>query len=245
MKTENFTTSQEASFSAWNPGIVSNIPQEYQSLETIYQQENVFTSQQEVEELCRETGLSQEELVQFRPARLVLHELIVRVSANIVVRKDENEEDLGILFREIAKKIYDHYIQPELAGIEENFYILEKRLSTLVDRELENLLFAPASTPQKTPWYSLFKPVKSKPKKSQETTAEKEFRLIASFREKGLNHGDPEEAGRELPLRRTAPQSTWAWKSGNGQSRPTSCSLLLIASKRSGVLPTSTARTPL
>ena len=194
VKTENFTTSQEASFSAWNPGIVSNIPQEYQPLETIYQQDNVFTSQHEVEELCRETGLSQEELVQFRPARLVLHELIVRVSANIVVREGEHEEDLGIHFREIAQNIYDHYIQPELAGIEENFYILEKRLSTLVNSELENLLFAPASTPQKTPWYSLFKPFKPEPKKSQETTAEKEFRLIASFREKGLKHDDPEEA---------------------------------------------------
>ncbi len=194
MKTVNITTGQETPFSAWNPGIVSNIPQEYRHLETIYQQCNVFTSQHEVEELCRETGLSQEELVQFKPARLMLHELIVRVSANIVVREGEHEEDLGIHFREIATKIYKVYIQPELADIENNFYILEERLSKLVNNELDKLLFVPTPMPPKTRWYSLFKPAKAKSEKSPETTAEKEFRLIASFREKGLKHNDPEQA---------------------------------------------------
>ncbi|MCP4332519.1 MAG: hypothetical protein GY785_07660, partial [Gammaproteobacteria bacterium] len=85
-------------FSAWHPGIESEIPLAYRELETIYNPENVFTSLSEINELAAETGLSPEELISFKPHRLVLHELIVRITADIVVLEGENEEDLGINF---------------------------------------------------------------------------------------------------------------------------------------------------
>jgi hypothetical protein len=86
-------------YSAWNPGIESEIPAEYRELETIYNPANVFTTINQVNELARETALSPEELISFRPHRLVLHELIVRITADIVVLEGETEEDLGINFR--------------------------------------------------------------------------------------------------------------------------------------------------
>ena len=76
-------------YSAWNPGIESEIPVEYRELETIYDPANVFTTINQVNELATETGLVPEELISFRPHRLALHELIVRITADIVVREGE------------------------------------------------------------------------------------------------------------------------------------------------------------
>ena len=100
----------QAHFSAWNPGIESEIPVEYRELETIYNPANVFTSINEINELAVETGLAPEELISFRPHRLVLHELIVRITADIAVPEGDTEEDLGINFRTIARKIFSKYI---------------------------------------------------------------------------------------------------------------------------------------
>jgi hypothetical protein len=93
-------------YSAWNPGIESEIPIEYRELETIYNPANVFTTINQVNELAIETGLNPEELISFQPHRLALHELIVRITADIAVREGETEEDLGINFRTIARKIF-------------------------------------------------------------------------------------------------------------------------------------------
>ena len=85
-------------FSAWNPGILSTIPPQYRELETIHQPSNVTSHCQEVNDLSSATGLPVEELVSFRPSRLALHEVIVRVTADIVVMEGDKEEDLGINF---------------------------------------------------------------------------------------------------------------------------------------------------
>ena len=196
MKNATLDNNSETQFSAWNPGIESQIPSAYRQLETIYRPENVFTSREQVDELTRETGLSHEELVAFKPARLALHELIIRVTADIVVLEGEQEEDLGIHFREIASHIHEQYILPQLDEIESSYQALHLRLLASVNAELEKTLFTPPTTPQKPGLMSrlkLFQPSK-KPASKQESTAEKEFRVIASFREQGLNCTDPEQA---------------------------------------------------
>ena len=71
--------------SAWNPGLESEIPPTYRKFETIHRPENVTSSVIDIEEISRETGLSPQELVVFKPERLVLHELIIRVTSDIVV----------------------------------------------------------------------------------------------------------------------------------------------------------------
>ena len=63
---------KDQQYSAWNPGIESEIPAAYRELETIYDPANVFTTLTEVKELAVETGLSPEELIAFRPHRMVL-----------------------------------------------------------------------------------------------------------------------------------------------------------------------------
>jgi hypothetical protein len=43
-------------FSAWNPGIESEIPKDYRELETIYNSANVFTQLEPITQLSEETG---------------------------------------------------------------------------------------------------------------------------------------------------------------------------------------------
>ncbi|MBT8433313.1 MAG: hypothetical protein KJN95_01545, partial [Gammaproteobacteria bacterium] len=80
---------------AWHPGIKSTLPSEYLPLSSMFQAENVFSSIETATELSEFTGLAIQQLVFFRPERLVTHELLVRVSADIFVSDGTRYEDLG------------------------------------------------------------------------------------------------------------------------------------------------------
>ncbi len=182
----------EESYSAWNPGIDSEIPAAYRELETIYDPANVFTRLDDVNERATETGLSPEELIGFRPHRLVLHELIVRITADIVVLEGENEEDLGINFRNIANQIFSHYIIPGLMQIEHGFDTMRTRIEDMTMLELERTLVPQpvAKQGKSSLWSSLFKP-KPKPATTHALTRqEREFELINDFKQRGLDAGD-------------------------------------------------------
>jgi hypothetical protein len=183
-------------YSAWNPGIESEIPDEYRLLETIYDSKNVSSSIDEINTLAQETGLSPEELVVFRPARLALHELIVRVTADIVVLEGEHEEDLGIHFRSIANKFMTTYLAPHLPEFDLTFEALYKKARSMVDKELSQSLFASvaATTKSKPSILSRFFAPPKKPPRNLESTQERQLRVISSFKDKGLNNDDPFEA---------------------------------------------------
>ena len=101
----------------WNPGIQSQLPVELRPLCTIFRSENVFTSVASATELQPLTGLSLGELVAFRPQRLVLHEVLVRVTADFSVPDGSRIEDLGINFREITRLLLARYVDPRMADI--------------------------------------------------------------------------------------------------------------------------------
>ena len=103
---------KQQEYSAWNPGLSANLPRQLRSLETIFQIPNVYTSYDEVQEIANLTGLKPEHLVGFTSWRLVMHELIVRVGANIHIPEAEHEEDFGINFRRITNDILDQHIAP-------------------------------------------------------------------------------------------------------------------------------------
>src|SRR5215471_6341029 len=86
----------------WDPGIESQIPEGLRPLTTIFRPENVFTSIERADAMRDLTGLPIAELVAFRPERLALHELLVRVTADVSVPDGSRIEDLGINFREIV-----------------------------------------------------------------------------------------------------------------------------------------------
>lgn len=178
-------------FGPWNPGIHSQVPRDLRHLTTIFRSENVFTSITDVEELRDLTGLEPRELVCFRPQRLALHELLVRVTADFSVPDGSNVEDLGINFRRIARVLLAGYIDPQLSAITATFEASQQRVAGLIHSELAAMFCAPAvaDVPQRQQPGARFlggllrrreRRPKTKPV-SKEPDLERQTRLIAAW----------------------------------------------------------------
>jgi hypothetical protein len=108
---------QSNHYGPWNPGIQSQVPRDLAHLATIFRAENVSTTIASARELHGLTGFALSELVVFRPQRLALHELLVRVTADFAVPAGNRIEDLGLNFREIARLLLARYLGPEMDAI--------------------------------------------------------------------------------------------------------------------------------
>jgi hypothetical protein len=124
----------------WNPGIGSELPAELLPLATILRPENVSTTVSQALELRAYTGLALEDLVVFRPERLAVHELLVRVTANLSVPDGPRQEDLGIHFRRMTHTIFEKHVKPRLPEIEREYETLRRRLAEVIDAELSATL---------------------------------------------------------------------------------------------------------
>ena len=132
---------------AWDPGIESWIPDELRPLATIFRRENVFTSVERAEEMRDLTGLPIADLVAFRPERLALHEVLVRVTADVSVPDGTKIEDLGINFREIVSVVLERHVGPRMGAIAATYEALRKEISALAAAELLPLFPQPSSPP--------------------------------------------------------------------------------------------------
>src|SRR5947209_2369428 len=126
-----------APYGAWNPGLESELPAEYLPLATVFRAENVSTSVAKAIELRDYCGLPAHELVAFRPERLIVHELLVRVTSSIAVPDGPDQEDLGRNFRRIASTILDQHIAPHRARLTELFERMRSAALALIAHELE------------------------------------------------------------------------------------------------------------
>lgn len=130
-------------YGPWNPGIQSEVPPGLLALSTIFRPENTRTDVASVHELRDLTGLALEELVDFRPERLVVHELLIRVTADLSVPDGPLVEDLGINFRRMVETILVRYIAPHMPAIVAEYEALRDAMAAAVDAELQ-ALFSPA-----------------------------------------------------------------------------------------------------
>ena len=176
---------------AWNPGLSATLPKELCALETIFQQPFVYTSYDEVQELASLTGLKPEHLVGFTSKRLVLHELIVRVGANIHIPEAEHEEDLGINFRRITNDILNQHIAPLYDEIELAFVNLHAAVKQEVDSVLaQDVMADPKPAPAaKKGWWPWRK--KTPVKRVLLSGEEIQFKAINLLKKTGLEHTDP------------------------------------------------------
>jgi hypothetical protein len=142
--------SVESAFGPWNPGIRSPLPRELLPLATIFRPENVFTALHYAEELHDLTGLDVTDTVAFRPERLALHELLVRITADLSVPDGARIEDLGINFREMTRVILGRYIEPVMPTIIAAYEALRTDIRARVATEMD-LLFAPSAPKLKEP----------------------------------------------------------------------------------------------
>ncbi len=178
-------------FSAWNPGLGSGIPDALRHLETIFRPDCAFTGPDEPRELAGLTGLAQEELTMFRPRRLVLHEVIVRVTADIAVAEGDAEEVFGHNFRRIALKILEDYVAPELASIERAYDEVREQADAMVRRILAESLSEVRAPPVPPRFpFSLFgKP--RPPATSSESIQVREHRALSRYKAAGVAAGEP------------------------------------------------------
>lgn len=176
---------------AWHPGVGTGIPAEYRKLETIFRPECSTSGRPEIAELESLTGLPSEELTAFRPERLALHEVIVRVTADLAVAEGEIEENFGQNFRAIAGLLLAEAVEPNIARLAADWRGWRDRAAAGISQILETALAAPpAANPRPAGWFGRFLGRKSRdavrPPPADDTD------LVAGFRRTGLAAGDPE-----------------------------------------------------
>lgn len=146
--TVNTDLPDESACGPWNPGIASQIPHDLLHLATVFRPEHVRTSLADARELSDFTGLPPSDLVAFRPERLALHELLVRVTADVSVPDGERIEDLGISFRTITRVLLDRHVAPQMASIVDAYDATRTRAAAVIERELAPLYAPPAVAPR-------------------------------------------------------------------------------------------------
>ena len=180
----------------WNPGLHSQIPANLLPLATIYRPEHVSTRLEEVRELAGLTGLPMEELTVFRPQRLAVHELLIRVTADLSVEDGQKTEDLGINFRHMTETILTRHITPHMPDIISAYETLRARLLQIIATEFESALHdtPPALRPPRTGfWQRLFAPRSSSahPPATGSDAGSRDARLIGYWEQRARDATDP------------------------------------------------------
>jgi len=190
--------SDSTAFGPWNPGISSQLPSQLLGQSTMFRPENVFTSIEQAREYCDFTGLALDELVIFRPQRLVIHELLIRVAADFAVPDGSRVEDLGINFRRMTDTIFTRHIAPHMADIVDEYAGIKHKLDDFINAELKLILDrqAPPAAARLTPLGRVLALVRgvwsgknARPRAEDEW--EKEERALRAWTEKAQAAEDP------------------------------------------------------
>jgi hypothetical protein len=191
---------RQAPFGPWNPGIASQVPDAIRPLCTFLRSENVFTSAAAAVEWQDVTGLDASEIVAFRPERLALHELLVRVTADFSVPDGSRIEDLGINFRQITRTILARHIEPRMDTVKAAYAKLRERVEAIAGVEIAALFDAPAgrSAPRR---FALFAR-SARADVDDAAEANREIRLAADWEAKAHASADPAAAAAYRALAR-------------------------------------------
>ncbi|GJE68716.1 zeta toxin family protein [Methylorubrum podarium] len=136
-------------FHAWDPGLEPGLPRAMRPLATVFRPENVSLSFPDILELSDLSGLNATQLAPFRAERLVVHEVLIRVMADISVPVGEVYADLGLNFRRIVSTLLDEGVAHRLDAVAAELEAVRAEADAVLDRELSALLDAtPAPAPE-------------------------------------------------------------------------------------------------
>ena len=107
-------TTQNNGDNAWNPGLESTIPPHLHDLITLFDPNNAFASYTNTQEAAHLTGLSMARLADLNFERMAVHELLIRVTAELSVPDGPSYEYLGLQLRGMVEVIHQRYVKPEL-----------------------------------------------------------------------------------------------------------------------------------
>lgn len=192
--------------SAWNPGIESELPTEFLPLATLFRPENVTTSIKDARELASFTGLPAYDLTRLRPSRLVVHELLIRVMADLSVPDGLKYADLGINSRRMTRTLLDTYIAPHMPAFEAEHAALLQRAQAVMETEVARLA-PPPRAPEPAPSGGLFGFLRRKPTAPparSEGKEEREARLLGEWHGEAQSADEPERRAIFAALARIA-----------------------------------------
>ncbi len=142
---------EDQSYDAWNPGLTSEIPTRLLPLVTLFRPENGTVSYQDAKEAASFCGLKPADMAAFTLKRLIIHELLIRVTADLSVPDGPNYEELGINLRGMVARIFDTHVTPQLGELQTTFDDLKRQGETLIRSELDTCIFnrpAPQAPPK-------------------------------------------------------------------------------------------------
>jgi len=137
----------ELEFNAWNPGLSSDIPAALLPRVTLYDAKNTDTRYQDAKDAANFCGLKPHEMVLFKVSRLAMHEVLIRVTADLHVPDGPNYADLGLSLRRMASQILIHHVTPKMAELEQEYdrnrRVICDRLSSYLDADVYGIGTAP------------------------------------------------------------------------------------------------------
>ena len=127
-------------YNAWNPGITTDIPTHLRHQITLFNHANSTVSFSQAKEAAVFCGLNTQDMCELTVERLVIHELLIRVTADLSVPDGPNYEDLGISLRDMVSKIFPPILGTEVSIIDKCFidYMSKAQsiIYTLIKKEI-------------------------------------------------------------------------------------------------------------
>jgi hypothetical protein len=124
-------------YGPWNPGIESTLPTAFLPQATVFNSANVFDSLDHLDELHDFCGLPIETLSMFRPERLALHEVLIRIMADFSVPDGQKYEDLGVNFRRMTATIMANHVAAQMPAIGRAFLAFKDKASGFLGAALK------------------------------------------------------------------------------------------------------------
>ena len=177
-------------YNAWNPGLTSTIPPHLLPLITLFRPENGTVSYQQAKEAADFCGLPAEALCGFSVKRLIIHEVLIRVTADLSVPDGPSYEYLGISLRSMVGRICDQYVLPNLQDITAEFEVIKNCADTAINNRLERDIFRRDRTQAKA---GIFGFLRSKSNPVDDDSALPEIGALAEWKAKLPGQQEPAE----------------------------------------------------
>ena len=94
---------------------------------TLFRPENSHVAYEQAKEAADFSGLAVEQLCELKVSRLVTHEVLIRVTADLSVPDGPSYEYLGLQLRGMADCIYRNHMLPKMTKIETGFAAIRQR----------------------------------------------------------------------------------------------------------------------
>ncbi|MCP1535348.1 zeta toxin family protein [Methylorubrum extorquens] len=186
----------EPTFHAWNPGLEPGLPRAMRPLATVFRPENVRLPFSEILELSDVSGLPATQLAPFRPERLAVHEVLIRVMADISVPVGEVYADLGLNFRRIVGTLLHEGVMHRLDAVAATLDAVRAEADAALECEL-SALFDEAPAPPPGPvsgwagWLRRLGP-REPPSPSPSPAGDGQARILARLDERCASASEPE-----------------------------------------------------